>query len=151
MKTIFALILCSVLISCADKTFDKDFLAFEIRLAESHARVDCQNMILYNTDQTFFVCGPVYLSNTDIKSTKITDWETHPKVEVMLNDSGRIKFAEFTGSNIGKRAAMIVDGKLISAPVINAGISEGKLIIAGFFDHEEAMRIIAGILPGKNH
>lgn len=50
-------------------------------------------------------------------------------------------------NNVGKIAAIIVDNKLVSAPRINAQIRNGKLIITGFFNHEEALKIADGILP----
>ena len=89
----------------------------------------------------------VFLNNENIKGTEIIDWETHPKVLVTLNENGRKKFADFTLNNIGKNAAMIVDGKLVSAPRINAQITKGILIIHGILTHEESQKIAGGIIP----
>lgn len=49
--------------------------------------------------------------------------------------------------NVGKNAGIFVDGKLLSAPRINAPIDEGILLIAGFFDREEALKIADGLTP----
>jgi preprotein translocase subunit SecD len=65
---------------------------------------------------------------------------------VGLNDKGREKFKVFTKQNIGKNAAILVGGKLVSAPRINAKIEEGKLIIVGYFTPEEAEKISNGLM-----
>ena len=103
-------------------------------------------MVFYKTDKKFFVHDSVYLTNDDITSTDIIDWKTQPKVQVILSEVGREKFAEFTKMNVGKNAAMIVDKKLVSAPRINAQITKGVLLIVGFFDQEEAKKLEANTM-----
>ena len=147
MKTLIIFFTIAIFFSCSDNNFNKDYLAFEIRLAESETKPNLTEMSFYNSDQKFFVHDSVFLKNADIISTEILDWQTQPKVQVMLNDGGREKFTDFTQKNTGKIAAMIVDNKLVSAPRINAPIRKGILIITGFFSHEEALKIAEGILP----
>jgi preprotein translocase subunit SecD len=147
MKLLIFIFTFVIFFSCSDNNFSNDFLSFEIRLAESEHNPNLKEMIFYNSDQKFFVYDSVYLNNDDITTTEIIDWQTQPKVQVMLNDAGREKFAAFTEKNVGKNAAMIVDNKLVSAPRINAQIRIGKLIITGLFSHEEALKIAEGILP----
>jgi len=146
MKTTFLIFLLAVICSCSRTGFNNDFLTFELRIAQDNPDPNYKEMVLYNSDQKFFVSDSVYLNNDHIASTEIIDWDKHPKVRVILNDDGRQKFAEFTEKNIGKMAAVIVDNKLISAPRINGPIREGQLIIAGLFNHEEALNISDGIL-----
>jgi preprotein translocase subunit SecD len=122
-------------------------LKFELRLAQTEPDSSLQEMIFYNTDKTFFVHDSVYITNKEIVSTDIIDWQTQPKVHVMLNEAGRKKFAEFTKKYVGKNAAMIVGNKLMSAPRIQAPITKGVLLIVGFFSHEEAQKMASGILP----
>jgi len=66
---------------------------------------------------------------------------------VYLSSRGREKFSVFTKKYVGRRAAMLVDKELVSAPLINSQITEGKLIIMGFFTHKEALSISKGIIP----
>ncbi len=105
-------------------------------------------MVLYKTDQKFFVSDSIFLNNNDIKSAEVIDWQTHPQVKIMLNNEGRIKFAEFTDKHIGKNAAILVGHQLVSAPRINAPINEGILLIVGHFNHGEAISISEGIVLG---
>jgi preprotein translocase subunit SecD len=146
MKILNVIFTVAIFFSCSDNQFNKEFLAFEIRLAESERYATLKEMPLYKSDQKFFVFDSVFLKNDDITSAEVIDWQTQPKVSIILNDVGRIKFADFTQKNVGKTAAIIVDNKLVSAPKINAPINEGKLLIVGFFSHEEALEIAEGIL-----
>jgi preprotein translocase subunit SecD len=147
MKTLTIFCIFVILISCTENKSKSEFLLFEIRLAQIESDPDLVEMAMYNSDQKFFVDEFVFLNNDDLTSAEVIDWETHPKVMVMLNDDGRGKFADFTLKNTGKKAAILVDQKLVSTPRINAPITEGKLIIVGNFSHEEALKIAEGIIP----
>jgi preprotein translocase subunit SecD len=52
-------------------------------------------------------------------------------------EGGRI-FAEFTGANIGRQLAIVLDDTVYSAPVIRNKISEGRGVIEGNFTPESA-------------
>ena len=146
MKT-FYIFLTVILFSCTAKKSNNEVLNFELRLAQTDPDTSLKEMVFYNTQEKFFVHDSVYLTNKEIVSTDIIDWQTQPKVHVRLNEAGRKNFAEFTKNYVGKNAAMIVDNKLMSAPRIQAQITKGELLIVGFFDHEEAQSIAKGILP----
>ena len=149
MKTFLSVITIAFLVSCSGTKGYNEFLVFELRLAETEPNPNLKEMVFYNTDEKFFVHETVYLSNEDIKSTDILDWQTQPKVHVKLNETGRKKFAEFTQKYVGKNAAMIVDNKLMSVPKIQAQIVKGELLIVGFFKHDEAQSIANGILSKR--
>lgn len=146
MKTFLCIITLAFLMSCSANNNSIQYLSFELRLAETEPNQNLKEMVFYKTDQKFYVHETVYLTNEEIISTDIIDWQTQPKIQVILNEVGRKKFAEFTLKNIGKNAAMIVGNKLMSAPRIQAQITKGMFLIVGFFDHEEAQSIASGIL-----
>ena len=74
-----------------------------------------------------------------------------PYVAIEFNAKGSGVFSEITGANVGKRLAIVLDGKVHSAPRINERIPSGKASITGRFTVEEAsdLAIIlrAGTLP----
>ena len=146
MKTFLCIMTVAFLISCSAIKNSNHYLSFELRLAETEPNENLKEMVLYKTEQKFYVHETVYLTNAEIISTDIIDWQTQPKVHVILNEAGRKKFSGFTLQNVGKNAAMIVDNKLMSAPRIQAQITKGELLIVGFFDHQEAQSIASGIL-----
>jgi preprotein translocase subunit SecD len=149
VKTLFSLLIFVLILSCSEDRTGYEFLTFEVRLAASEPGSHLKEMILFKSDLKFFVDDSVFLQNKDIASTTVIDKETHPKVLVKLTDNGAKKFADFTQENIGRNAAILVGGKLVSAPRINAKIDGGKLIIIGYFTLVESKKIAYGILPNN--
>jgi len=61
-----------------------------------------------------------------------------PIVGLKFNSEGASKFAKITSENVGRRLAIILDGKVYSAPRINEAIPSGEAVITGRFTVEEA-------------
>src|SRR3990170_3184345 len=74
-----------------------------------------------------------------------------PNVSVTLNSMGARLFERVTGENVKKRLAIVLDGNVYSAPVIQERIGGGKAQISGRFTMEEAQDLAiilrAGALP----
>jgi preprotein translocase subunit SecD len=80
------------------------------------------------------------------------DENNQPAVSFTLNNEGGRKFGNVTGDNIGKRLAIILDGRVQSAPNIESRIStDGR--ITGSFTNEEVQNLSlilrSGALPAK--
>jgi preprotein translocase subunit SecD len=75
-----------------------------------------------------------------------------PVVNFYLVPAGGEKFAEFTSAHIGDPAAIVLDGNVISAPVIRSRIRD-EGYIEGNFDIESAedlaLKLRAGALPAS--
>ena len=56
-----------------------------------------------------------------------------PTVSFTLDRLGGQKFGRTTSDNVGKRLAIVLDGKIISAPSINEPITSGSGMISGNF------------------
>jgi len=61
-----------------------------------------------------------------------------PVVSLEFNAEGAKKFAEITKENIGRRLAIVLDGKVQSAPRIKEAIPTGEAVITGRFNVEQA-------------
>ncbi len=76
-----------------------------------------------------------------------------PVVTFRFNQKGALKFARLTQANVGKPFAIILDGKVVSAPVIQTPILGGSGQITGRFTVEETRVLSAvlrsGALPAK--
>jgi preprotein translocase subunit SecD len=74
-----------------------------------------------------------------------------PIVNFRFNSAGGRKFADVTRQNVGKRFAIVLDNKVISAPVINEPIPGGAGQISGNFTvqsaNDLAILLRAGALP----
>lgn len=72
-------------------------------------------------------------------------------VNFVLDALGSKRFGEITAKNVGQRFAVILDGKVITAPVINSPIPGGRGVITGRFAAKEAQDLAvllrAGALP----
>jgi preprotein translocase subunit SecD len=72
-------------------------------------------------------------------------------VEFRFNGMGSTRFADVTRANVGKRFAIILDKKIISAPTIQEPITGGQGRITGSFTTESAtdfaVLLRAGALP----
>jgi preprotein translocase subunit SecD len=64
-----------------------------------------------------------------------------PMVGLILTRGGKEIFSRVTEENIGKKVAIVFEGKVISAPMIRDRISGGRAQISGRFTREEAERI----------
>lgn len=74
-----------------------------------------------------------------------------PVVSFRFNNVGARKFGEITAANIGKPFAIVLDNKVITAPVIRSAILGGSGIISGSFTtqtaNDLALLLRAGALP----
>lgn len=77
------------------------------------------------------------------------------QVGFKFNHLGGKQFAELTKNNVGKRLAIVLDNKVISAPVVNEAILGGQGSISGNFTiktaNELALMLRAGALPTPLH
>jgi preprotein translocase subunit SecD len=78
------------------------------------------------------------------------DENNRPAVSFSLNNEGAVKFGTFTQANINRQLAIVLDGRVESAPVIQSRIdSEGR--ITGTFTSQEAsdlgLKLRSGALP----
>jgi protein-export membrane protein SecD len=103
----------------------------------------------------------LYLLEKDptIDGSSLVDATTRPdpddpsrlNVGFRLNRQGAIVFSRFTGENIGRRIAIVLDSKVRSAPVVQSKIPGGEGRITGLDSDEEAGDIAivlrAGALP----
>lgn len=74
-----------------------------------------------------------------------------PEVSLEFNSEGSKLFAEITKRNIGLPVAIFLDGYPISVPTVNEEIPDGKAVISGQFNVQEArllvQRLNTGALP----
>lgn len=82
---------------------------------------------------------------------EISDRFGEPNVSLKFNSQGAVDFERITGENVRKRLAIVLDGAVHSAPVIQERIAGGQAQITGSFTMEEARDLAivlrAGALP----
>jgi len=102
----------------------------------------------------YLVTRTPIIRGTDLKSARAeqamatNSWETG---FVLSQEAGR-RFSSYTGSHIGQRLAIVLDGKVLSAPTINGQISDQGVIenMGGQQAASDlAMNLSAGSLPAS--
>ena len=74
--------------------------------------------------------------------------QTTPVVQVVFNSEGAKLFGDITTKNIGSELGIFLDGNLISAPVIQDAITDGKAIISGSFTAQSAKELATNLNLG---
>jgi preprotein translocase subunit SecD len=74
---------------------------------------------------------------TDARAT--FDPTTHAPIVLMdMNTEGAERWARITGANVGKKIAIVLDGRVYSAPVVQTKITGGRSQITGMSSVQEA-------------
>ena len=93
----------------------------------------------------------VRLSGDNLLNAAVTMQQGRPAVSFKFDRTGAKKFGIITKENVGKPFAIVLDGKVISAPNINEPILGGSGVISGSFTVQEAtdlaLLLRAGALP----
>jgi len=76
------------------------------------------------------------------------DKNNRPLITFTLNAEGADIFGDFTGKNVGKRLAVVLDGKVYSAPNINERIGGGSGQISGNYTVLEAKDLAIALRSG---
>src|SRR4051812_38943851 len=102
------------------------------------------------TPATLNVLKAVLLDESAVSSATVrTQAVSHaPMIEVVLTEKGSKAFADITRQSVGKRLAIVVDGKLLAAPRIEMEIPGGRALITGQFSTQEASELATKINDG---
>ena len=98
--------------------------------------------------------GPTLLTGGALKKAQVGYGNRgEPQINFEMKPEGAIEFARITRENVGKQLAIVLDGKVQTAPVIRTEIPGGTGSISGNYTVEEAKRtatlLNSGALPIK--
>jgi preprotein translocase subunit SecD len=95
----------------------------------------------------------VPVTGTDLKNARVSKGQLgQPNVSFSLTPDGARKFGDLTGQNIKRRLAIVLDNKVVSAPVINSQINESGVIEGNFTAQQAAdlsLVLRSGSLPAS--
>lgn len=148
MKKIAFLIIILFLCGCGspEEEAEMEMVKVEFCLAETEPAEGLTEVTLSTSGEKFYLHDEVLMSNYDVQIAFPVVWEGKSVVELTFTEAGKVRFAMLTEENVGKRIGILVDGELVSAPIVRAPITEGKAMIDGGFSEEEAHEIAAGIM-----
>jgi len=120
--------------------------------AESHPPADSE-LLDGEGGEKYLIEKRVLVSGADLVDAQpgFDQRTSEPIVSFRFNSTGARKFAEATQANVGKPFAIVLDNKVISAPVIREPILGGSGQISGRFTVQQAndlaILLRAGALP----
>lgn len=118
-------------------------ISIEFRLAADGPIDNSEIYSSPDSDEDLYVYPEVYFDENDISYAWVElNSMNQALIYVEFYPYNIQKLAELTNQNIGKRIAIIVDGELVSAPVIQTEINSGTILITGAFTYEEAMDVV---------
>lgn len=99
---------------------------------------------------TKYILGPGFLSGADVSRV---DAAVDPQnggalVNLSFTAAGARTWAEWTGQNVGKQVAMVLRGRVLTAPSVQSAITGGETQITGKFTLPEAQQLARDIAGG---
>jgi len=149
----------SRLIELVGKTAKMDFRMVDTTVSPDQAaagRLPPDSELLPSTEPghpPYVVKKQVLVSGGDLTDAQpgFDQRSSEPIVSFRFNTSGSRKFSQATSENVGQPFAIVLDNKVISAPVIREPITGGSGQISGSFTvqaaNDLAIRLRAGALP----
>jgi preprotein translocase subunit SecD len=142
------------------KAVDDSLNPDEVAQGKAKLPADLQLLSLREVDDNRQAVGkrPIVVRRQPvITGANLTSAEVRPDdqggwlVAFSLDSEGARVFGDFTGANVGKQLAIVLDDTVFSAPVIRSKIGEGRGQIEGTFTAETARDLAivlrAGALP----
>lgn len=103
--------------------------------------------------QFYAVRKTIPVTGTDLKNARVQKGRVgEPNVGFSLTPDGGRKFGDLTGANVGRRLAIVLDNKVVSAPVINNRIDDQGVIEGSFTTQQAAdlaLVLRSGSLPAS--
>jgi preprotein translocase subunit SecD len=121
-------------------------IRFEVRLAEDHPSPGLREARIAGSDQVVYVHQEIVVTNDDIAQSSVVpgDGPSRYGVGVEFNAAGAEKMRQATASHVGRPVAILIDGDVVTAPVLRSPISTSA-VISGDYTQAEAERMVNGI------
>jgi len=122
-------------------------------VSENEDNFGSEVLTFEDNENQLTVSKRVVLSGDNLTSAQpsFDNQNNQSTVNISLDRAGGKKFARTTRNNVGKRLAIILDNKIISAPVIKEAILGGNSVISGNFTFQSAtdlsLLLRSGALP----
>lgn len=116
---------------------------FEVRLAEDSPAPGLREVVV-SAGRRIYLGEEAVVTNSDIASARLVEGRTF-SVAITFTAEGAAKISRARGGHVGKPLAILIDGKVVMAPVVRAAITTSA-VISGDFTRAEAERIVSGIV-----
>lgn len=124
-------------------------IRFEVRLAESNPAPGLQKAYVAGSHRYVYLHNKVIVGNNDISEVRAVQ-EGGPSqyaISINLNTAGADKMRQATQNHLEKPLAILLDGRVVMAPVIRSPVGASAMI-TGNFTRTEAERLAERIAKG---
>ena len=121
-------------------------IRFEVRLAEDQPGPGLREAQIAGSDRVGYVHQEIIVTNDDIARSSVVQGDRPASYHIAMefNATGAQKMRQATASHVGRPVAILIDGDVVTAPVLRAPISTSA-VISGDYTQAEAERIVNGI------
>ncbi len=120
---------------------------FEVRKAESKPAEGLVEATVEGSKTKIYLHKEAALTSADVAGAKATvDAKNMPAISVTFTEEGKKKLAKLTAAHEGKPLAILVNGKVLAAPIVRDTITD-QALITGQFSVDQAKKIAEAIQP----
>jgi len=106
--------------------------SIEFRLVKNSPEAGFTQTDIPHSDEKIYVADKSEMDNSDIRGVKSElSHQGFEQLEIVFTEEGKKKFAALTEKLIGQRLAILVDGQVVSTPVVREKITGGTGQITG--------------------
>ena len=117
----------------------------EVRLAEMESAVGLTEATVSGSGQKIYLHSEAVVTNADVIRARVVPGNGGRfNVDVVFSNDGSAKMTRATQSHLQRPLAILVNGRVIAAPIVRDQIS-GSAVISGDFSSSEAEAIAAGL------
>jgi TonB family protein len=123
--------------------------SLEVRLAELQPGAGLVEAVVQGSTRKVYLHPGAVVTGADVTGARVLEaGGGRFSIGVEFSATGSNRLAESTKIHVGRPLAVLLDGRVIAAPVLR-GMIRGSAVISGGFTREEADRIAAGFgAPG---
>ncbi|RFB69848.1 MULTISPECIES: hypothetical protein [unclassified Herbaspirillum] len=151
LKRILAVLILSTGLAACATGHSQSGTRFEIHAASLVASPDWQKAnLLDDPGTTVYVAPEVLLDNSDVALANAKkDLGGQVLIVIQMTPAGAIRMGMASRVLLRQRMAVMINGEVMTAPVVSAPLSGNRFAITGFKSLEEAQEIALGIAPKK--
>ena len=139
------LTIIGLLVGFGDRATLQAAVRFEVRLAEVQPVPGLIVARVADSGRVIYMHSELIVNNDDIaQSWVVEEGSDRFGVSVHFLEAGAQRMRHATANHIGRPVAILIDGKVVTAPVVRSEISDSA-VISGDYSRAEAERISEGI------
>ena len=120
--------------------------ALEVRLAETQPAPGLVEATVLDSNEKVYLHREAVVTNADVIQATVVPGITSVNfnVAITFNRTGAAKMTRATASHLNKPVAILINGRVVTAPKVRSQISD-QAVISGDFNRDQASAIAAGL------